>query len=104
MTIVGIYSVQESEYEKDSEDRTWERHAAFDTERGVWLASSDGRHTDEWDPEDLVDADADELVDRFAERNSSRTTRVVPESSIPGTVKVIEPAVEPETSLIEDAE
>lgn len=105
MAIVGVYTVQEREYSKDPEDRIWERNAAFDTDRGVWLATSDGRITDDFDPETIVDMDAEELIDHIVEvSGSSRTSRVICEDDIPGQIEVLEPVAEPSVDLLEETE
>lgn len=106
MTIIGVYWVDEMEYRQDPSDRTYERMAAFDTEKGVWLASSDGRTTDDFEPEDLIDASADDVLDIFASQyDGSRGFHVSREEDVPGTVEVLEPAVKPEVGIIaEDSE
>lgn len=102
MTIVGIYTMDDAEYSKEPEDRLWKRHAAWDTDRGVWLATSDGRMTMDFEEEELIDADAEEIAEMFATQLDRVAFRAIPEENIPGEVEVQKQLVEPETDLIEE--
>jgi len=102
MPIAGIYGYDGDPYEDDPEDLTFQRRAAFDTDRGVWLASSDGEYTREFDDEDLVDADIEEILDMFwARYEGTRGLYIQRESEVPGEIVDADPDFEPETSLIE---
>jgi len=101
MAIVGIYTMDDAEYSKETEDRLWKRHAAWDTDRGVWLDSSDGRVTMDFEEEELIDAEAEEIAELFATQLDRVGIRAIPEENISSQVEVEEPLAEPDTDLIE---
>jgi len=102
MTKVGIYDIEKSEIRKDASERVYRRQAAYDIEKGVWTAGSEGAFTDRFDPETMAALETpEEVLGEFQDEISSITLLVFPTDEVPGEVELAEQVREPTVANVE---
>ncbi|ERJ07466.1 hypothetical protein HLRTI_000509 [Halorhabdus tiamatea SARL4B] len=101
MPIAGIYTPSKSLRDTEPEDNTFQRDAAFDTDRGAWIETSDGEIVAEFGEDELKGADIEEVLDIFYSRyaGGGHSYYVSQESDIPGEIEVRDPVLDPDAVI-----
>jgi len=95
--LIGIYSLDIDQAGKPPEEQTVERLAAFDTETGEWMYTSQSDILGVVYPEYLaaLREQGPEAVRRYLKEFESGTTLVEFESEVDATIEVVKPMVDP---------
>lgn len=103
MPIAGIYSPRHDPRDTEPENNVFQRVAAFDTDRGAWIETSDGEVVADLEEfgGDLENADIDEILDLFYERyaGGGHSYHVYAEGDVPGQIEVRDPVLEPDAAI-----